>query len=421
MNTRFIKATFVDSGDKIYIDPDATVKVVINALRPDGEAKGFDGEVNQDGTVTVPLHSWMLELVGTVTCDISVIDTESHDNKKLTTTSFTLLVEKAAWGGDGITSDPQYDLLIELMNTCEAAVDACEEATQRCLDALEELEDNPGGGGSSIVVDSELSLISENPVQNKAVTGKIYDITQQVENLLPTKTEVENAREDYWGTTHENVGEAIRTTTATLSGDISKIAGRVANLEGNVITVDEKMSYDSTNPVQNKVVMAEIASIGSLAGTAIQVAEEVEEAVEEASNAVGVLDGRVSSVESTVADVKSIANAARNTASNAQTGANSAINKSVAANDKADALGMRVDAVEQDLSGAIELVNDFNGDLGDLNTKVFDLNASVQSIETQILPDYDERISELEDKSSTETWTFTLEDGSTVTKKVVVA
>ena len=275
MNTRFIKATFVDSGDKIFIDPDATVKVVINALRPDGESKGFDGEVNQDGTVTVPLHSWMLELVGTVTCDISVIDTESHDNKKLTTTSFTLLVEKAAWGGDGITSDPQYDLLIELLNTCEAAVDACEEATQRCLDALEELEDNPGGGGSSIVVDSELSLISENPVQNKAVTGKIYDITQQVENLLPTKTEVENAREDYWGTTHENVGEAIRTTTATLSGDISKIAGRVANLEGNVITVDEKMSLISTNPVQNQAVTSYIRKIETDMGTVETALEEI--------------------------------------------------------------------------------------------------------------------------------------------------
>ena len=275
MNTRFIKATFVDSGDKIFIDPDATVKVVINALRPDGESKGFDGEVNQDGTVTVPLHSWMLELVGTVTCDISVIDTESHDNKKLTTTSFTLLVEKAAWGGDGITSDPQYDLLIELMNTCEAAVDACEEATQRCLDALEDLEDNPGGGGSSIVIDNELSLISENPVQNKAVTGKIYDITQQVENLLPTKTEVENARDDYWGTTHENVGEAIRTTTATLSGDISKIAGRVANLEGNVITVDEKMSLISTNPVQNQAVTSYISKIETNMGTVETALEEI--------------------------------------------------------------------------------------------------------------------------------------------------
>lgn len=140
MNTRFIKATFVDSGDKIHIDHEASVKVVINALRPDGESKGFDGEVNEDGTVTVPLHSWMLELVGTVTCDISVIDTETDDNKKLTTTSFTLLVEKAAYGGDDITSDPQYDVLVQLLETCSTAGEVAEEALQKSNEALERAE-----------------------------------------------------------------------------------------------------------------------------------------------------------------------------------------------------------------------------------------------------------------------------------------
>lgn len=147
MNSRFIRATFVDEGEKITIDPSATHKVVINAQRPDGEAKGFDGEINEDGTVTVPLHSWMLEQVGTVTCDISVIDTETDDNKKLTTTSFTLFVERAAWGGDGITSDPQYDVLIELLNTCASAGEVAEEALRKsneanakydaCVDATE--------------------------------------------------------------------------------------------------------------------------------------------------------------------------------------------------------------------------------------------------------------------------------------------
>jgi hypothetical protein len=135
MNTRFIKATFVDGGNKIYIDPEATVKVVINALRPDGESKGFDGEVNHDGTVTVPLHSWMLELVGNVICDISVIDTETDDNKKLTTTSFTLLVEKAAYGGSDVTNDPQYDVLVQLLETCSEAGAVAEEALQKSKEA----------------------------------------------------------------------------------------------------------------------------------------------------------------------------------------------------------------------------------------------------------------------------------------------
>lgn len=141
MNTRFIKATFVDGGNKIYIDPNATVSVVINALRPDGESRGFDGVINDDGTVTVPLHSWMLQLVGTVICDISVIDIgdieTEDDNKKLTTTSFTLLVEQAAYGGEDVTSDPQYDVLVQLLETCNEAGSVAQEALDKSNEALE--------------------------------------------------------------------------------------------------------------------------------------------------------------------------------------------------------------------------------------------------------------------------------------------
>ena len=148
MNTRFLKVTFVDNKEKISINNSDTVSVTINALRPDGQSKGFDGTINDDGTVTVPLHSWMLELVGTVVCDISAIDTKEGNSKKLTTTSFTLFVEQAAWGGEGMTSDPQYDILIQLINDCatartnadialeksaeaDAKYDACVEATDR--------------------------------------------------------------------------------------------------------------------------------------------------------------------------------------------------------------------------------------------------------------------------------------------------
>ena len=100
MNTRFLRVTFKDGGTRIDIPNIETARVIINAERKDGQAKGFDGVINDDGTVTVPLHSWMLELDGTVICDISVIDMAADDNKKLTTTSFTLLVEKAAYGGE---------------------------------------------------------------------------------------------------------------------------------------------------------------------------------------------------------------------------------------------------------------------------------------------------------------------------------
>ena len=119
MNSRFLKVTFMDCGTRIDIPLTATTKVIINAERIDGESKGFDGVINEDGTVTVPLHSWMLELEGIVICDISVIDIANNQEKKLTTTSFNLIVEKAAYGGKDITDDPQYDILVELLEKSE--------------------------------------------------------------------------------------------------------------------------------------------------------------------------------------------------------------------------------------------------------------------------------------------------------------
>jgi hypothetical protein len=122
MNTRFLKVTFVDCGTRIDIPATDTTKVLINAERADGQSKGFDGVINEDGTVTVPLHSWMLELEGTVVCDISVIDTAADAEKKLTTTSFTLFVEKAAYGGSDVTTDPQYDVLVDLITEVEKII-----------------------------------------------------------------------------------------------------------------------------------------------------------------------------------------------------------------------------------------------------------------------------------------------------------
>lgn len=109
-NSRFLKVTFVNEGEKIYIIPSA--KVTINAERKDGHSNSFLGVVNDDGTATVPIHSEMLELPGYVNCDVSIIEEDS----KLTSTTFTLLVEEASHGSDDISTDEQYDVLTELIN-----------------------------------------------------------------------------------------------------------------------------------------------------------------------------------------------------------------------------------------------------------------------------------------------------------------
>lgn len=108
--SRFLKVTLVDDNKKLAIPADA--EVIINASRSDGESKSFAGETNSDGTATVPLTYWMLELGGVVTSDISVIDI---NGRKLTTTTFTIEVETASCNSGDISEDENYDILVKLI------------------------------------------------------------------------------------------------------------------------------------------------------------------------------------------------------------------------------------------------------------------------------------------------------------------
>lgn len=108
--SRYIKATFVNDNKKIEIPPSATA--TINASRGDGTSKRFAGEVNTDGTVTVPLTAWILELGGIVECDISVF---GEQGSKLTTSKFIVEVECSACDDDEISEDENYDILIQLI------------------------------------------------------------------------------------------------------------------------------------------------------------------------------------------------------------------------------------------------------------------------------------------------------------------
>ena len=124
-NSRFLKITVTDNGKPLTIMSTSTV--LVNALRSDGESKSFAGSVNSDGTVTVPLTNWTLALDGEVRCDVTVIDS---DNRKLTTTLFSLMVERAANPDGSITEADDYDVLVKLIGDCNDATTAANTAAQ---------------------------------------------------------------------------------------------------------------------------------------------------------------------------------------------------------------------------------------------------------------------------------------------------
>lgn len=99
-NSRFLKVTLVHNGNKVEVATTSTV--TINAKRNDGNSNSFLGVVNDDSTVTVPINFWMLELKGTLVCDVSVM---GADESKLTTTTFVIEVEEAACTNGDISTE----------------------------------------------------------------------------------------------------------------------------------------------------------------------------------------------------------------------------------------------------------------------------------------------------------------------------
>lgn len=129
-NSRFLKCTLCNDGVQIIVPPSATA--IINAERADNTAAAYMGEVNSDGTVTVPLTSWMLALDDIVRCSISIIDS---NEQKLTSTSFSIEVEAAEYSDTDISEDENYDILVRLISDVSDVTLACETATAEATSA----------------------------------------------------------------------------------------------------------------------------------------------------------------------------------------------------------------------------------------------------------------------------------------------
>jgi len=119
LNSRFLNVRIQEDGKDIVIDSTATV--ILNVERPDRAENMFYGTVNDDGTVKIPMASWMLELAGTLVCDISIVS-KDPDVAKLTTMQFNVYVEAAVVADETFIDTVEYSVIVDLLNRAEEAV-----------------------------------------------------------------------------------------------------------------------------------------------------------------------------------------------------------------------------------------------------------------------------------------------------------
>lgn len=123
-DSRRLTVTLLDEGEPISAEESSSV--IISFRRADGQSKSFEGTANPDGTVTVPIANWALELDDIVECDISVYQGEA----KLSTTGFQLEVLPAANGSGDISEDENYDILGQLIVEVKEVKDDANEAAK---------------------------------------------------------------------------------------------------------------------------------------------------------------------------------------------------------------------------------------------------------------------------------------------------
>lgn len=135
-DSRYLKVSVAEEGNVLIIPSSA--KVTITATRPDKLSSSFLGKISEDGKAIVPLSPWMLELDGSLSCEVSIITEESV----LKTTSFSVDVEPdESSGNTDVTQDPNYDILVELIQEVAGIAATEDEAIAKAVDAYLEKVD----------------------------------------------------------------------------------------------------------------------------------------------------------------------------------------------------------------------------------------------------------------------------------------
>ena len=117
----------------------------------------------------------------------------------------------------------------------------------------------------AVVLAQNISFDVKNQVDN------LRDEVREMANTSATmetavsgvRNELEDMRITYMGSVYQSAGDAVRSQAGAAMMEIGLLDSRVTELEEGGVTVDTALDADSTNPIQNKVVTANINTINT--------------------------------------------------------------------------------------------------------------------------------------------------------------
>lgn len=236
-DSRYIRVTVLSDGNFFKVEESDVVS--LRCTHEDGTFDMDVGTVHEDGTVSLKIPKSILNRIGSAECDVSIA---REGNGLISTSCFSLSVEKSSLTGN-VDDGENIMTPSELFAEMSAAIDAKHKhnGNLEILDKISESEEGSflfNGKELSAVTDAELSDESENPVQNKVVNAKFSEIAEDISRI------------DEKSHSHNNKSVIEKFTESD---------GKVL-FDGKEIksTVDSELSSESENPLQNKVIKAEL-------------------------------------------------------------------------------------------------------------------------------------------------------------------
>ena len=155
----------------------------------------------------------------------------------------------------------------------------------------------PAGGGGSGVVDEELSLTSENPVQNKVVSSKIYELesskasvghTHNKNQIVDFPTSLPASDVSAWA--KSPVKPSYTATEISGLANVARTGSYNDLTDKPSMVVDVELSTTSENAVQNKTITSKV--------------NQIETEVENVSSSVELISNKVNSLSSVASSGK---------------------------------------------------------------------------------------------------------------------
>lgn len=231
---RVIRAKITDLGKPVIVESTAAVSIVATRSG-DGESQAFSGSVNADGTVTVPVTQWMLDVPEEdVTCHVVV----TGIGYQYSTTSFLIEPQAKATPTEIAPDDPRQDLVTEVL---------AGENTRRAAEAERLSNENA-------------RIAAENARQSAEEQRVTYESTRITNEAK--RVSAESSRDATFRSWAQDIA-----SLPTFDGRISANRKRIENLESGIpaesFIIDDSVAYTKDVP-ENVAPNAVLQKVGGM-------------------------------------------------------------------------------------------------------------------------------------------------------------